>query len=63
VLFENVEERSSADLQGTSGGYGYGVQIPLADIEPGTYVIRVEGQSRADNDDQAVARDLVVRVL
>jgi hypothetical protein len=62
VVFQNREERSSADLQGASGGYGYGLQIPLRDIAPGTYVIRVEGRSRADQSGQATGRDVLVRV-
>jgi hypothetical protein len=61
VVFEHREERSSTDLQGASGGYGYGIQIPLRDIEPGTYLLRVEGRSRADND-QTVGREVLVRV-
>jgi VWFA-related protein len=62
VLFENREERSSADLQGASGGYGYSHQIPLRDIAPGTYVIRVEGRSRADAAGPMLRRDVLVRV-
>jgi VWFA-related protein len=62
VVFQNREERSSADLQGASGGYGYGHQIPLRDIAPGSYVIRVEGRSRADGAGQATGREVLVRV-
>jgi VWFA-related protein len=62
VLFENREERSSADLQGASGGYGYSHQIPLRDIPPGTYVIRVEGRSRANAAGPVLGRDVLVRV-
>jgi hypothetical protein len=62
VLFESREERSSADLQGSAGGYGYSVQIPLQEIAPGTYVIHVEGRSRADSAGQGLGRDLLVRV-
>jgi hypothetical protein len=61
VVFEHREERSSTDLQGGTGGYGYGVQIPLAEIAPGTYVVRVEGKSRA-NEAPPVGRDVLVRV-
>jgi hypothetical protein len=62
VVFQSREERSSADLQGSSGGYGYGQQIPLRDIAPGLYVIRVEGRSRADETGLTIGRDLLVRV-
>jgi VWFA-related protein len=61
VMFEHREARSSADLQGKAGGYGYGIQIPLRDIEPGTYLLHVEGHSRADNG-QTTGRDVLIRV-
>jgi len=62
VIFENREDRSSADLQGAAGGYGYSLQMPLKDIAPGNYVIRVEGRSRANGAGAAVGRDVMVRV-
>jgi hypothetical protein len=62
VMFENREERSSTDLRGGSGGYGYSLQIPLRDIAAGTYVIRVEGRSRADGAGPVLGRDVLVRV-
>lgn len=62
IVFEQREERSSTDLQGASGGYGYGLQIPLGDIAPGTYVIRVEGRSRANNADAPIGRDVLIRI-
>ena len=63
VVYQNREERSSADLQGSSGGFGYGHQIPLQNITPGTYVLRVEGRSRAERaDQQPLGRDVIVRV-
>jgi VWFA-related protein len=61
VVFEHREERSSADLQGATGGYGYGVQIPLRDIEPGRYLLRVEGRSRAEKG-QTTGREVMIRV-
>jgi len=62
IVFEQREERSSTDLQGASGGYGYGLQIPLGEIAPGTYVLRVEGRSRANNAGAAIGRDVLVRI-
>jgi hypothetical protein len=62
ILFEHREERSSTDLRGASGGYGYGLQIPLSDITPGTYVVRVEGRSRADTAKAAISRDVLIRI-
>ena len=58
VVFENREQRSSSDLQGKSGGYGYGVRIPLTEFSPGTYVIRVEGRASTGS----AARDVLIRV-
>jgi len=60
VVFENREQRSSADLQGGTGGYGYSVRIPLADFAPGVYVVRLEG--RAPGINAATGRDLLIRV-
>ena len=62
IVFEHREERSSTDLQGASGGYGYGPQIPLGDIAPGTYVIRIEGRSRAGSANAAISRDVLIRI-
>ena len=62
IVFEQREERSSTDLQGASGGFGYGLQIPLGDIAAGTYVVRVEGRSRAGNDNAAISRDVLIRI-
>lgn len=62
IVFEQREERSSTDLQGASGGYGYGLQIPLGEIAPGTYVLRVEGRSRADSTKAAIGRDVLIRI-
>jgi hypothetical protein len=61
VVFSNSEERSSTDLQGGRGGYGYTAQIPLKDFAPGLYVVHVEGKRR-DGNVPAVARDLQIRV-
>lgn len=62
VVFENREQRSSTDLQGASGGYGYSVHIPLSDFAPGTYVISVAGRSRAGGNDGSAAREVLIRV-
>jgi hypothetical protein len=61
VVFEDREERSSSDLQGGSGGHGYRVNIPLTGLAPGTYVIRVEGKSRA-NTEATAAKDVLIRI-
>jgi VWFA-related protein len=46
VLFKNEETRDSADLGGTTGGYGYATRIPLKDLAPGDYVLTVSAKSR-----------------
>ncbi|MBI3046914.1 MAG: VWA domain-containing protein [Acidobacteria bacterium] len=60
VVFENREQRSSTDLQGKTGGYGYSVRIPLTEFAPGTYVIRMEGRSSIAN--ATVGRDVLIKV-
>lgn len=61
VIQQVTEERSSTELQGSSGGYGFTARIPLADAAPGLYVLHVEGRSRA-NPDTVVSRDIQIRV-
>jgi VWFA-related protein len=61
VVFRNSETRSSTDLQGGRGGYGYTAQIPLKDISPGLYVVHVEGKRR-DGNVPPVAREVQIRV-
>ena len=46
VVFKNEEERSSTDIQGKRGGYGYVGRIAMRDLAPGTYVLKVEARSR-----------------
>jgi hypothetical protein len=61
VVFEHRESRSSADLQGAAGGYGYGLQIPLRDIDPGSYLLRVEGHSRTEAA-PTTGREVLLRI-
>jgi hypothetical protein len=46
VMFKTEETRDSSDLGGQRGGYGYTTDIPLKDLAPGRYVLRVEAKSR-----------------
>ena len=55
------DERSSTELQGKSGGYGFQARLPLDAVESGLYVVHVEGRSRA-NQDTVVSRDIQIRV-
>ena len=54
------EQRRSTELQGKSGGYGLTAALPL-NVDPGRYVIHVEGRSSA-GDRPTVSRDVLIRV-
>jgi VWFA-related protein len=54
-VFTNTEERSSEELHGTPGGFGYAVRIPIKGWTPGLYVLMVEAKSRL-NDVEPVSR-------
>jgi hypothetical protein len=56
-----TDERTSKDLDGSRGGYGFTAEFPLVGVEPGRYVIHVE--ARADTGDRPeVARDILVTI-
>jgi len=61
VVLQNQEERSSTELKGGRGGYGFTTRIPLKDFSPGIYVIHVEAKSRTAPD-KPVSRDVQIRV-
>jgi VWFA-related protein len=61
VVRESVDERSSTELDTGTGGYGFEARMPLADIEPGLYVLHVEGRVRNDAT-AAMSRDVLIRV-
>ena len=56
-----ADQRSSSELQGGAGGYGFSARLPLDGIEPGLYVLHVEGRSRAGSQ-PVVSRDIQIRV-
>ena len=58
VVREAAEQRSSTELQGRPGGYGFSPRLTL-DVDPGLYVLHVEGRSRAGNQ-PAVSRDILI---
>ena len=49
VVFTKQEERSSDELHGTPGGFGYTFRIPLEGWAPGLYVLEVEAKTRLNN--------------
>ncbi len=61
TAFTTSDERRSEELQGASGGYGYAVQIPLAGIAPGRYVLRVDAKATTGNE-PAVSREVEFRI-
>ena len=62
TVFQAREERDSSELKGQSGGYGFSARIPLRDIAPGLYVLRLEAQARIA-DRAAVARETIIEVF
>jgi VWFA-related protein len=61
VMFTANEVRDSSDLGGQRGGYGYTTKIPLKDLAPGSYVLKVEAKSRLANT-AAAFRDVMFKV-
>ena len=55
------DQRSSDELQGVPGGYGHVAEIPLRDVAPGEYVLRVDAASRLGAS-TPVAREVMIRV-
>ena len=46
VRFEHSDQRSSSELQGSRGGFGHTVRIPMSKLDPGRYVLTLEARSR-----------------
>jgi hypothetical protein len=61
VVFNTAEDRGSDELGGARGGYGVLTEIPLRDVAPGQYVLRMEAQSRASGS-TPVSREALIRV-
>jgi VWFA-related protein len=61
VVTTRSEERSSSELEGKPGGYGFGAELPLEGVTPGIYVIHVEAQANIGNR-PTVSRDVQIRV-
>jgi VWFA-related protein len=61
VLFKTDETRDSSDLGGARGGYGYTTKIPMKDLAPGRYVLKVEAKTRLANA-PGVAREVQITV-
>ena len=61
VIRNTSEQRSSTELQGPSGCYGFTARIPLSDVAPGLYVLHVSAQALAGDRPQ-VSRDIQIQV-
>ncbi|MGE0041410.1 MAG: VWA domain-containing protein [Vicinamibacterales bacterium] len=62
TVFQTQETRDSSELAGSAGGYGFTTRVPLKDLAPGRYVLRVEATPRT-GDTAPVARETVFRVV
>jgi VWFA-related protein len=60
--YRHEDKRSSAELQGMQGGFGYLLKVPLANVPPGSYLLRVEARSHLDANNP-VARETSLRVI
>jgi len=60
-VFRHHDQRSSSELQRTAGPFSYGSTIPLKNLEPGMYSVRLEVTSRLDRE-TSVAREVPFRV-
>jgi VWFA-related protein len=60
-MFAASDERSSDELQGKKGGYGYTRELQLGDLPPGRYVLRVSAKSLAANGGSAT-REVEFRI-
>jgi hypothetical protein len=46
VVFTNQEERSTEELHGTPGSFGYSARIPIKGWTPGLHVLTIEAKPR-----------------
>ncbi|MGE5357669.1 MAG: VWA domain-containing protein [Bacteroidales bacterium] len=62
TVFRHDDERQSSELGGKNGGYGYTARVPLKELAPGAYVLRVEARSTLGKD-EIVSRELPFTVI
>jgi VWFA-related protein len=53
VVFSSRDERRSEELKGAIGTFGHVARVPLKDVAPGRYVLRVDAQSLLANGGSA----------
>jgi hypothetical protein len=61
VVHTTSDTRKSEELQGATGGYGYTTTIPLANLAPGRYVLRLTATSLLGKP-EPVTREIEFRV-
>jgi VWFA-related protein len=61
-VYSTREERDSADLKGSAGGFGFEARIPLKGLAPGLYVLRVDATMRID-DRPTTSKEIIFRVV
>ena len=61
VVHTTSDQRKSEELQGATGGYGYTTTIPLANLAPGRYVLRLTATSLLGKP-EPVTREIEFRV-
>ena len=61
AVFTMSDTRSSEELEGKPGGYGYSARVPLKDLTPGLYVLKVEARTRLGNV-EPIARQIQFRI-
>ncbi len=62
TVFQAREVRESSERGSGAGGYGFQARVPLTEMAPGLYVLRVEGTAQL-GDRETIATEIVFRVF
>lgn len=62
TVFQAREVRESSERGSGAGGYGFQARVPLMEMAPGLYVLRVEGTAQL-GDRETIATEIVFRVF
>ena len=62
TVFQTREVRESSERGSGAGGYGFQARVPLTEMAPGLYVLRVEGTAQL-GDRETIATEIVFRVF
>jgi len=62
TVFQAREERDSSERGSGAGGYGFQQRVPLRDMAPGLYVLRVEA-TPSIGEREAVFQEVVFRIM